>query len=237
MRIIVGLLAIVCASGIAVAKDLILRQRTATGAPGTPAREETVYIAASKLVSDSAATRTIIDLDTKTITSVDKAKRTFAVMTFDELAAQMEALRQQLAALPPEARKLVGPLFDEAPPIRVTPSGKTETIAGYPASEHLLKGGPYSGSVWATDAIPTPAEFQRWKALEQATGSPGGAGQRLGEAMSSIKGFPLRSRIESKSGGSAFVVSSEVLEVNEASPPAEVMQVPAGFSRLGPTAR
>jgi hypothetical protein len=142
----------------------------------------------------------------------------------------MEAMRKQVEMLPPEERKRLGGMFDDSP-VAVTPTGKTDTIAGYAASEFALKGGPYAGTVWVTQALPAPTEFKRWKAIEQSMGGVAGAGRRLADAMSSLNGFPLRSRVETRVSRSVFVVSSEVLEVQEASAPADVLQVPAGFTR------
>ena len=235
MRIVVALLGIVLASSVA-AKDLTLRQRTAVGPPGAPSREETVYLVGSKVVSDSPVSRTIVDLDAKTITTVDKTKRTYGVVAIDSIGAEMEEMRKQVEMLPPEERKKLGGMFDDVP-VTVTPTGKTDTIAGYSASEFALKGGPYAGSVWVTEALPTPSEFKRWKTIEGSMGGLMGAGRRLGEAMSSLNGFPLRSRVETTAHRRVFVVSSEVLEVKEASAPAEALQVPAGFTRHQGVAR
>ena len=210
------------------ATDLVVHQRLSNGLPGSGASTETVYLAGDKMVTDAGTTRTIVDLAKQTITSIDVTKRTYTVVTFDDLTAQMDALKKSLESLPPEARRQMGALFDEGGPVTVTPSGKTERIAGYDAKEYVLKGGQYSGSVWATDAIATPAAFAKWKRIEQ---SRGGAGRQLGEAMSRITGFPLRTRIEAKAGPRSMVLSNEVLDVKEGAPPAEMLVVPAGFTK------
>jgi len=230
MRILLAFVALSLAAPVG-AKDLVVRQRSATGVPGTAPREEMVYFAGSKVVNDSAAARTIVDLDAQTITAADKTKRTYTVVTFDELGAQLEMLRKELDKLPPEAKKMMGALFEEGPPVAVKPTGKTDTIAGYPAAQYALAGGPYTGSVWTTESIPTPAEFRRWKRIEQSSGASRGPGRQLGEAMEKLKGFALRTHIETKTAGQSFVVSSEVLDVKEASPPAEMLSVPFGFTR------
>ena len=209
------------------AKDLIVRQRSG-GLGGQPPGEETVYLTDDRIVTDSAATRVIVDLGPKTITSIDKPKKVYSVLTFDELRAQMDALRKTLDSLPPESRKQVGALLDDSGPVTVKESGKTETIAGYTAKEYAVSGGPYSGSIWTTSAVTTPPSFTKWKSIER---SHGGAAQRLGEAMEKIEGFPLRTRIEIKSGQQPVVLSNEVLEVKGGSPPADVMAVPKGFTK------
>jgi len=235
MRIAFALVGLLVATPV-LAKDLIVRQRSATGLAGTTPREETVYLAGTKVVTDSPAMRTIVDLDARTITAIDKTKRIYTVTTFDELKAQMEAVRAAMERMPPEARARMGWLLDEGPPVTLKPTGKTDTIAGYPAKEYAIAGGPYGGAVWTTDAIPTPPEFQRWKTIEQSSGVAQGPGRRLGEAMSTLSGFPLRSRIEAKTGpqSQSFVVSTEVLEVKDGSAPKEMVEVPSGFTRRQP---
>lgn len=210
------------------AKDLIVRQRSSTGLGGPEAGEETVYLAGDTIVTDAAAQRIVVDLAQKNITSIDKARKTYTVLTFDELRAQMDALRQMLESLPPESRKQLGALFEESGPVSLKETGRTETIAGYTAKEHAISGGPYSGSIWTTNAIVTPPAFSKWKGIEQ---SQGGAGRRLGEAMERLEGFPLRTRIEIKSGGQPTVLSNEVIDVKDGSPPRELLTVPSGFTK------
>ena len=224
MLVVAGLLV----ASLVEAKDLTIRQRSSGTMSGPAPTEETVYIAGDKIVTESPAVRTIVDLDKKTITSADKAKKAYSVTTFDELRAQMDMIRQSLESLPPEQRKQMGALFDDSEPVTIKPTGRTETIAGYPAKEHSLSGGPYNGTVWTTDAIEKPAAFIKWKGIEQTRG---GAARRLGEAMEKLEGFPLRTRIEMKAGPQAVTLSNEVLEVKTARPPADVLVVPPGYTK------
>ena len=145
--------------------------------------------------------------------------------------ARLGQLKKRMAELPPEARKAMEPLLDEGPPVTATATGKTTTIAGYVANEWAIKGGPYTGSVWATDAIATPPAFQKWKSIEQGRGGMAGAGRRLGEAMQHVQGFPLRTRIETQTGGQTTILANEVLDVKEGTAPADVLKVPAGYTR------
>jgi uncharacterized protein DUF4412 len=218
----------------AVANDMVVRQRSETSIGGSGTREETVYLSNDFVVTDSSLTRTIVDLGNKTILAADKTKRIYTVVTFDEITAQMEAFRKQLAELPPDVRSQMGPLLDEGPPVTVTPTGKTDTIAGYEAAEWALKGGPYSGSVWATESVPTPTAFQKWKAIEQGEGGAPGVGRQLGLAMQKVKGFPLRTRIETRMSGRTVVLSNEVISVKDAPTPPEMRTVPSGYTKQTP---
>lgn len=225
MRAAIALACVLVAS-TAGAADLIVRQRTSTGLTTTP-NEETVYLMPSSIVTDSHAMRMIVDLDKGTITSADKAQRTYTVTTFDQLQAQLAVIRKAIEAMPPDARERMAPLLDETP-VTLEATGKTDTIAGYVAKEHVLRGGPYSGSIWTTDAIATPPAFQKWKAMEK---SYGGAARQLGEAIEKLRGFPLRSRIETKTAGQTVVLGNDVVEVREGSTPEDVRKVPPGFTK------
>lgn len=214
----------------ASAKDLIIHQRSTAGDPGSTPRAETLYVAGGKVVNDSDRSRTIIDVGARTITTADKDHRTYTVVTFDGLRAQLDTLRKNVDSLPPEARKLMGDMLEEGPPVTVTPTGKTETIAGYPAKEYALSGGRYSGSIWATDAIETPPELAKWRALDKSAGASAGLGNQLGEALAKVKGLPLRTRLVTKLANQSVVITSEALQVKEESPPADVLRVPEGFT-------
>jgi hypothetical protein len=226
----IGLLvACLLLASVAGAKDLVVRQRSSTTLGGPASGEETVYLTAHTIVTDSAAMRTIVDLDKKTMTSADKTNRTYNVLTLDELRAQVDALRAALDQMPPEARKQVGALLDDDnTPVTIKATGKTETIAGYPAKEYELSGGPYKGSVWTTEALERPPAFEKWKEIDE---SRGGAARRLGEAMSKAKGFPLRTHIETQTGSRPFSLSNEVLDVKEGGTPPDMLRVPPGFTK------
>ena len=224
MRFVLSCLLVASTVGAA---DLVVRQRSSTGSDAAP-KEETVYLAGNKIATDTPTARTLVDLDAKTITSIDLGKRTYTVVTFDQLTAQMDALKKSIEMLPPDARKQMGVLFGDSAPVTVKATGKTAQIAGYTAAEYALSGGPYSGAVWSTDAIPTPTAFQTWKGIEH---SNGGSARQLGEAISQIKGFPLRTHIEVKTGGRAIVLSNDVIDVKEATPPREMLRVPTGFTQ------
>jgi len=210
------------------AKDLVVKQRASSGFGGGQTNDETVYVTSDKIVTDSPAQRTIVDLDAKNITSIDKAQKTYTVITIDELHQQMEMLKASLDSMPPDARKQMAALFDDSQAVVIKETGKTETIAGHSAKEHTLSGGPYSGFVWTTDEIETPPAFTKAKALE---GMRGGAAKRLGEAMQNLKGFPLRTKIDMKTGANPITMSNEVLDVREAAVPKDVLAVPSGYAK------
>ena len=166
------------------ASDLVVRQRTSTGVSTTP-NEETVYLMTDTIVTDSQAMRTIIDLDKRTITAADKTKRTYTVLTFDELSAQMDSLRNALKSLPPEARKQMGSLLDDSGTVTNEPTGKTIRHR-YLAKEHALRGGAHSGSIWTTGDR-HPADVQGGRTSRRRVAGRRGSGAGDGSAV----GFPV----------------------------------------------
>ncbi len=247
MRRTIACLAIfLCASlsTRALAEDLILRQRTSSGVGG-PGRsgESTQYWSDGAMVTDSPETRVIIDFAGKTMTVANKQKKTYFTQTFDEIDQQTKAVRaemeKQMAKLPPEARQMMDKMgmnpAGSSEPVKATPTGKTEKIAGYEAKEYQLQG-PISGSVWITDALQLPVKPEDTAALAKGFGGTGGAGAKLAEALLQLKGMPLRSTYEFGGGASRLKTTTEVLEVSRQAPPPELMKVPSGYKKTAPPA-
>ncbi len=211
----------------AAATDLIIRERV-TGGPGA-AREEMVYISGSKRVTDDPRTRTIVDAGAKTLTIVDKQKQTYSVRTFDEIRQQADAMKKHLEGLPPEMKKMM----PTDAPVTARPTGKTEKIAGYEAREYELEGGPMKGRIWAAESLDV-AGAEEWKKLAASIGGAHQPGAPMVEAMSKIKGLPLRTAMTMALGPNKATFVTEVLEVQENSPPPDVLTVPPGFKKVEP---
>lgn len=218
---------------LARAADLTVRQQVTATGPRTDTHEVTEYITATRRITDDPGHRTIVDLDAKTITMVDKAKHTYTVTTFDDLRQQMERASKRIDALPPEARKMLGGMSGD---VTLEPTGRTERIAGYEAKEYAIRGGAISGSVWATDAITVPAKAADWERFRGAVGGPQGPGSRLGEAMAKLKGFSLRTQVRYSLGPMTGGFTTEVLSVSEQAPPPDVTEVPATARKVAPGA-
>lgn len=217
------------ASVAAATSDLIIRERI-TGGPGA-AHEEMVYISGTKRVTDNPQMRTIVDAGAKTLTIVDKQKQTYSVRTFDEILQQVEAMKKHLEGLPPEMKKMM----PANAPVTVRPTGKTEKIAGYVAREYELEGGPMKGTIWAAESLDV-AGAEAWKKLAGSIGGPHQPGAQVAEAMSKIKGLPLRTSMTMAMGPSKTTFVTEALEIKEESPPPDVLTVPQGCKKVEPAA-
>jgi hypothetical protein len=211
----------------AAGKDLMLRQR-AFG-PGGPAggEEQSEYFSGDRIVIASPTRRAIVDLKAQTWTLIDPKRKTYSVMTFDELRRLAERAAKALDALPPEARQKLA--LDT--PLSVRPTGKSERIAGYAAKEYEVSGGTASGSVWLTDEITMPAEVREWEKVSSSLGVAQGAGAGLAAAIARLNGVPLRTKMTVALGPRKVESGTEVLEVREATPPADLLTVPAGFKK------
>jgi hypothetical protein len=153
-------------------------------------------------------------------------------MTFDDLRRQAEAVRRRARTMPPEARKALDELLGGADAVQLEPTGRRETIAGFPATEQALKGGPFQGSIWATDAVEVPDGVRRWRELSADSTSAAGPARPLTQALARVRGLPLRTSMTANVGGSRFATATEVLEVRRAPVPRDVLAVPAGFKKV-----
>jgi len=232
MRLVAAaLLSMLALPSVGRPTDITIRQRVTTTGPRAETHEATEYVTATRRITDDPAHRTIVDLDAKTLTVLDKARKTSTVTTFDELRAQMEQARKQLDAMPPEARKMMGGMDAE---VTLQPTGKTEKIAGYEAKEYALSGGPTTGSVWATEEIVLPSKAEDWDKFRGAIGGAGGPGSKLGEAMAKLKGFPLRTSVTYAVGPITAGFATEVQSVTMQAAPPEVMTIPTDARKVAP---
>jgi hypothetical protein len=228
-----GTAAMLVLAGVAFGADLTLRQRTTTTSSGQSfAREETQYAHGDLLVIDASDTRTIVDVTAQTMTIADKQKKTYFVMTFDDMRRQAEAVQSRAAKMPPDVKKMLDEMLGVGAKITLKPSGKHDTIAGYDAAEYRLAGGPFHGSIWTTDAIATPDGVRRWRELSASATASAGPARPLAHALSQVQGTPLRVGMAATTGHGSFSTSTEVLEVSTEPVPSDVLQVPRGFTKV-----
>ena len=222
------------------AQDLVLRQRVTISGPQSGTRESTQYWTADRMVTDDAESRVIIDLAGESMTVANKSDRTYFTQTFAEIRGQADALmaemRKQIEKMPPQAREMMGKMGmgeSTEPPASARKTGKTQKIAGYDASEYEVAAGPMTSTVWASDAVQPPGGSRTAEAFAKMTGRTG-PGARFAQAMSQIKGIPLRMVVNTNMGPQTFSQTTEVYEVKRTSPPADVMKVPEGYEKTAP---
>jgi hypothetical protein len=103
------------------------------GAFSKAAREPmdaTVAVKGNKLVHRGTNAISLIDLDARTITSVDMQRKQYSVMTFEEMKQAMENMAKKMK----QDSKV-----DMKMRVSAEPTGKTKEISGYNAKEILMK--------------------------------------------------------------------------------------------------
>jgi len=219
----------------AQAGDLTVRQRTTTGGGrNAQTREETQYAHGDTLVIDGPDERTIVDVGARTMTIADKQKKTYFVLTFDQMRAQADAVQKKLQEMPSQERGMMDQMLGNGAPVTLQPTGKKETIAGYEATEYALRGGPFQGSVWTTEALALPEGVRKWRELSASATAQKGPGRQLAEALAHAKGVPLRTTMTATIGPGTFSTSTEAVQVSTAPPPPDVLVVPPGFTKTAP---
>jgi hypothetical protein len=102
----------------------------------------TIYLKDNRLANVSAESIEIIDLDKETITQIDVQRKTYTVMTFDQIKQQIANARQQMekqqpsqpAAAQPSADPNVKMSFD----VKVRKTGAQKEISGLQSNEAIL---------------------------------------------------------------------------------------------------
>jgi len=215
------------------AGDLTIRQRTTTGGgQNAETREETQYAHGDTLVIDGKDQRTIVDVAARTMTLADKTRKTYFVVTFDDMRKQADAMQKKLEEMPRQERGMMDEMLGSGAAVTLQPTGRRETIAGYQANEYVLSGGPFRGAVWTTDALALPEGVRKWRELSASATAQKGPARQLAEALAHAKGVPLRTTMSATIGPGTFSTSTEAVEVTTAPPPPDVLVVPPGFTRV-----
>jgi hypothetical protein len=87
---------------------------------------------------DSSGMVEIIDLEARQITRIDTNKKTYSVMTFDEMRAQMEEARKKAAEQQAKHNKDKGQV-KIIPKVKITPGTDTKKLLDYTAKETKLR--------------------------------------------------------------------------------------------------
>jgi hypothetical protein len=87
---------------------------------------------------DSSGNIEIIDLEARQITHIDTSKKTYSVMTFDEMRAQMEEARKKAADRQGKHNKDQGQV-KIIPKVQITPGTDTKKLLDYTAKETKVR--------------------------------------------------------------------------------------------------
>jgi hypothetical protein len=104
----------------------------------------TVYLKGNRMATVNADSMEIIDLDKETITHVDIQKKTYTVVTFDQIRQQMENARQEMEkkqAEAPSSQPQANPSQDDVKTsfdVKVRKTGQEKQVSGLTGKEAIL---------------------------------------------------------------------------------------------------
>jgi len=235
------LLAVGFASSQCVAEDLTVTSNVTTN--GQPAGTQTDYISGDHVRHSRARGEDmIIDLNSGTMTNIDMKKKTYYIMTRQDMLAMQTKLNERMSdpKVTQAMAAMQGMSSSMAASTEVKKTGVTRKVAGYSCEEwRISMGGMMNMTECVTSDFKYPA--QTWAALADfnasmrksmgSFGADANSGADFAEKMKSIKGFPVATTTIVEVGPVKTTTSSEVSEVSRAAIPASTWEVPAGFSR------
>jgi hypothetical protein len=111
----------------------------------TDPTNSTILVKGNRMAHINQETTEIIDLDQETVTNIDHTKKTYTVVTFQEMKAAAEEAMRKAQAQPQPKQAPPAPAANTTPPpemkfkVTVTNTGATKNVAGLASSESILK--------------------------------------------------------------------------------------------------
>ncbi len=169
---------------------------------GSTDMAETVYVKGNKMLRESDDVSTLIDLDAGSMTTIDHDKKTYSVMTFDEMRDQMERMAESMTGAAQENTETPADAT-EAPEVsdtefsfefNVDRTGLRSDVNGNPAERFLTtliveasgtvteegKEEQYEGTMVVASDLWLSTDLQGYGEVEDFHRR---FGERLGEAM------------------------------------------------------
>jgi len=111
----------------------------------TDPTNSTILVKGNRMAHINQETTEIIDLDKETVTNIDHTKKTYTVVTFQEMRAAAEEAMRKAQEQAKQAPTPPPPTTNNTPPpemkfkVTVTNTGASKQVAGLSASESILK--------------------------------------------------------------------------------------------------
>jgi len=245
MKLKVLALTIFAATGTAsvacMADDLTVVSNVTTN--GQPGGTQTSYISSDHIRhSESKGNDVIIDLKNATMTNIDGKKKTYYVMTKQDMETMQAAMAARMndPKMKQAMAMMQGMSSSVASSTEVKKTGVTRKVAGYACEEWLITmGGMMSMTECVTNDFKYPvqswaalADFQESMRKSMSFGPSAKSGADYAEKMKAIKGFPVATSSIVDVGVVKTTTTSEVTEVSRSAIPASTWDVPAGFTRV-----
>jgi hypothetical protein len=200
--------------------------------------QSTVALKGNRMAHRGSMRASIIDLDSKTITEIDLQKKTYSVMTFEQMKQMLDNMAQKMHQQKPEAQMDLK--------VSAKATGNSKQVAGYDAKEMLVriemqgtdeKTGQTGAMVvttdlWITPMVPGYGEVREFykKMAAELNWTPGGnmfmarpdVSKGMAEAMKEIAkldGMPVYQTVTMGAAGTAPADGTQA-----AAPPAQQQQ-------------
>lgn len=227
----------------AFAEDLtILSKVTRDGGAPQPSAN---YISSDHVrMSQGDGKELILDLKTGDMTTLDTAKKTYYVITrqdIEAMNAKVQEQMQQLKNIPPEQQarmeSMMGGMFN----VTVEKSGTSRKIAGLDCENWTIAIGQFSKSEeCVTTQLKYPAAAwdaykgfaDSMKTMMAAMGPMAKNAAKMQEQFKKMKGFPLATTTTTDVMGHRTVITTEVTAVKYGPIPASAFAIPAGFTKV-----
>jgi Domain of unknown function (DUF4412) len=224
-----------------MADDLTVVSNVSTN--GQPGGTQTSYISSDHVRhSESKGNDVIIDLKSGTMTNIDGKKKTYFIMTKQDMEAMQAAMAARMndPKMKQAMAMMQGMSSSMASNTEVKKTGVTRKVAGYACEEWLINmGGTVSMTECVTNDLKYPvqswaalADFQESMRKSMSFGPSAKSSADYAEKMKSIKGFPVASTSTVDAGITKITTATEVTDVSRAPIPASTWDVPAGFTKV-----
>jgi hypothetical protein len=229
------------ASMTCMADDLTVLSNVTTN--GKPGGTQTSYISSDHIRhSESKGNDVIIDLKNGTMTNIDGKKKTYFIMTKQDMEAMQAAMAARMndPKMKQAMTMMQGMSSSMASNTEVKKTGVTRKVAGYACEEWLINmGGMVSMTECVTNDLKYPvqswaalADFQESMRKSMSFGPSAKSSADYAEKMKSIKGFPVASTSTVDAGITKITTATEVTDVSRTPIPASTWDVPAGFTKV-----
>jgi hypothetical protein len=235
------LAATISASMTCMADDLTVVSNVTTN--GKPGGTQTSYISSDHIRhSESKGDDVIIDLKSGTMTNIDGKKKTYSIMTRQDMESMQAAMAARMndPKMKQAMAMMQGMTSSMASATEVKKTGVTRKVAGYMCEEWLINmGGMVSMTECVTNDFKYPvqswaalADFQASMRKSMSFGPSAKSSSDYAEKMKSIKGFPVASTSSVDAGIMKITTATEVTQVIRTPIPDSTWDVPAGFTKV-----
>jgi hypothetical protein len=228
-RLVLAAAAAAAVAAPVFAEDLTVVFKT-TG--GGQVSSSTAYYTAENMRTTNAAGDTIIEYGPGRIVTIDHKRKEYSEITMAEMEAALAKMsaqmQEQMAALPPGMRQMMGGEVGEA----TVTKGAVRQVAGYSCQEYTITlGTSMTTHVCASTAVAPPTakvDYRKYASLAgMAKGPMFQSFAKLADELKKIQGFVLAESMSMKMMGHPIDSTREATEVKKGAIAASTFDVAA----------